>query len=442
MIGIPSVLYIDDLQSQIAKQSDPEKLRKSDWYFRFLRQFGLIFNSKSLLAPATVFKYLGYLVDLPEQEILPTPLRIEKCWTAIEKVMFGGIPTQKNLEELQGRLINLSDSPFTSFVVRQLGQVISSLERKKEIDLPSEIEAVRRLLIEWTQRTPNLLMESFQTAKSLHQHTLHLKGALGVVTDASEVALGGFSSFFQASRSLDPENPEHEITIPLPENLHQASSSRRELFGIEMHLKQLQKQEHLKKADGLHIYSDNKGVVYSLVRGSSIKPLNNEIVRRIHNLLRSIGKPVHFLWHRRDHRYLEQADKLSKPYLIPQVLTTKFQEQFPKKNWYYLPLHETFSVDGRTTVFQKRLWQYKPNLIFVPHHVVKMQFWTKALSEIYPRKRKWACLVAPLWSSKNLSGFVKKFGVMKLHWSDIFQQRPPSFIKDHMILCANFSVPM
>ena len=454
-IGLPSVLYIDDLQSEIGTQGDPEAKDKSGWYFEMLANFGLTFNDKSLLIPANKFRYLGYNVNLEDQEIVTRHGRIEKLFQSIVTFVQEKHPSKEVVQQLMGRIISSYTSHLTTFVVRQLSRL---LQRRNETpqalkDVQGQVsgeeethESISEILCLWLQETDDFTMAKFDRRTTLSCSTIDVQTSVAVVTDASEAEVGAFAlkEGIDASMSVSDQSQEKVLctdSFLLPENLHGASSTVRELYGIYENLRRIQDKDFVQRARGLRIFSDSRTSILNLLRGKAATEKANRLVVKILALLRKSNKKVQFCWRRRDHRYLELADRLSKRYLENNALLPTFERnieeyfQIQMRRTTQHLLHHTFQLsnnDGPATF--SGFLTTPMSLLVLPHQVVLLGRWLAFLSKA---KRKWVAVVPPIWTTPRISPFLAKYGRFRMSYETILE-RCDGLVKKEAWICSNF----
>ena len=465
-LGIPSLVYIDDLQSQICLDSDPEAMQKSKWYFDFLTNFGLIFNKKSLRVPSKVFKYLGHNVDLTTQEVYPTPERIEKIFRLLYEAITKPKISHKTLERLIGSINSIANCYFTSFVVKQLSSTLQTNSQQEAQDQKSFSlgEGIKELLLQWLQTLETLDMSQATFAKTLHQSSICVDTALSIVSDAGEAETGGFviqEGIRARTTGLCPEDVKDYAVFDLPKKRLQ-SSFNRELFGIWKNLDHISTKDFFTKAQAVRVYCDNKGVIFSLINGKANIPktlatlptaqettldpqkeLNiedaNLMIRKIHALLRKNNKEVQFVWRRRDHRYLRVADALSKQYLNKNPLLPDFLNRFPDPEQLHITgLHKTFRVQPNTSNLNDFIVDNKVNLLVLPHQCELLCCWLKFLAKLSRTqpKAKWYVIVPPIWSTPGIRNFLKEFGKYEMPVKKILT-RERFLVKKQAWICSN-----
>ena len=103
------------------------------------------------------------------------------------------------------------------------------------------------------------------------------------------------------------------------------------------------------------------------MRGISHKDECNALITEIIKLLQETKKPYKFLWRRRNHRYMEAADSLSKLYLLPKELTKHLYQIAPNyKKCNRIPLHESVRINPHVNDILGLLSSTATNFIFVP----------------------------------------------------------------------------
>ena len=84
-IGMPSLLYIDDLISLVVNGLNRQHdLAVSEWYYQILRNLGITYNAKSTFVPNSKFKFLGHTSTSLVINRPPTSLVIDPFWKKVK----------------------------------------------------------------------------------------------------------------------------------------------------------------------------------------------------------------------------------------------------------------------------------------------------------------------------------------------------------------------
>ena len=440
-LGFPSILYIDDLVSQLCREANKQyKMQFAEWYYAMLTNFGIKFNHKSEFTPSDTFQYLGCYVSLPEQLIVPVEGRIDRLFENISKLLSSTSVTLNELQILIGRLQSLTTSNLTVFVLRQLAFLthkLDSAQGKTDIEIPSHIKEVVLL---WIYRTPHFEFQKYTSQFRLDQYTVALKSTVVVVSDASEFEVGGFVPKTEVLLTVAEPVTDHILkswSVPLPIEYLNTSPVSRELFGILTGLQLALTQHQFDGKKSISIFCDCLPAVFCLISGRSHETRSMNLVRDIHLLLLDTHKPFQFVWKRRDHRLIVPADEFSKTYYRQNPLRARFIRLFPHFEEYHLvPLHKAFKVTPGLTNLKLLLNLTRVNFLVLPYHSSLLRFWIEFLNE--NPKIRFIAVVPPIYTAGVVTSFVKKYSWSQKLYRKILRN-PRFLVTSSAFLCKNFS---
>ena len=110
-IGMPSLLYIDDLISLVVHGLDRQNdLVVSEWYYQILRNLGITYNAKSTFVPNSKFKFLGHNFDLDEQICVPCSPSIGRLLAGNQKLFLADSLKLNEVQKIVGKLNSLANN--------------------------------------------------------------------------------------------------------------------------------------------------------------------------------------------------------------------------------------------------------------------------------------------------------------------------------------------
>lgn len=104
--GVIAVIYLDDALVICPRDSDPNDLFQIA--ISTVRQLGLPLAWHKVVAPATVIKFLGIVINLEDREISIPSEKIKKFGDLIEHVLSLKVITKKCLQSIIGHINFLS----------------------------------------------------------------------------------------------------------------------------------------------------------------------------------------------------------------------------------------------------------------------------------------------------------------------------------------------
>ena len=307
-----------------------------DFVFEFVGYF-LPLNNKSQTAPTRAFEHLGFIADLESGLMVPKAERITKLFNLLEPCFQTESISIEVVQTCLGMLTSLQlASPQVNQLKYLLSRYLSTIHKVlgyEEHTFPPAVISVKRpcpevilsAFLDFLHCTENFAFRPVSCkSDKISLHTTHPNAhywpkaqARNVITnfvDTSDYAVGSFLhhgdklSFLETSH-LPPEFlGSHKLN-----SAFKASSTTRELYGIKISL--IRNIDFLASldVDGLRICCDNKAALWMIFTKKAKKPVNQDLVNDIHQILHTkISYPVELHWLRRSKYAMQLADFGSK----------------------------------------------------------------------------------------------------------------------------------
>ena len=290
---------------------------------------GAQLSKKSFFCPTQNLIYLGKLLNLKLNIVLPTCKRIKKTIDLILKAHKEKKVSLKFLESLKGIFIFIKSSK-SQYITGEINKKVAKITKAfpKEIITKKDTKEINKVLINIDNRMLNLfhtwnecILDCFTCPEGIK-----ISATLMLQADTSRDAGGSFL--------VTPEREAFFYThsIELQSELNEFSSTRGELEALHQGL--LKFAEEIKKYPNhqLAIFNDNLANIHNLYKEGSKREELQIFYDNFFMTLNATTKNRSFFWSSREEMYSQLADKLSKKH-VP-VLTKKWKywrEKYIKK---------------------------------------------------------------------------------------------------------------
>ena len=294
-------------------------------------------NNKAQLKPTRTYSYLGFLADLENLSLTPKVERIEKLVNILTPCFENDMITIEAIQSVSGMLssMNINTTVFAnlkyiisrylSSLLRYLGpnrDDFTAAEKRQPRPCPENLTAA---FLEFLHHTDNFEFQPLAVeSRKISFHTTHpnqhywpkadARKVINNIVDTSDYQVGCYTEYDGKLSYLETSHlPPELMGDDSQRSAFSASSTTRELYGILISLRRNLDYINSLDTDGLRIVCDNKSALWMIFTHKAKKPINQNLVNKIHSLLtENISCPIELHWMRRSKYAVQASDHASK----------------------------------------------------------------------------------------------------------------------------------